>query len=187
MNSVVHLWSGVCALAALLLLSVSADGTGQCDNGAGDCNKWTETSHNRPVNADDVVTYEQLKDMMSSGSVQLFDVREPDELEAGFIPGAANIPLGDVEQALRLNPDQFRERYGVPKPAFQDSDFVLYCQRGIRSLTALETARDLGYSRYMNTHTHTHYRRNGFYSVQAVCAVVLHQPYPLQSGNYRLF
>uniref|UniRef100_A0A8C1BXA1 Rhodanese domain-containing protein n=1 Tax=Cyprinus carpio carpio TaxID=630221 RepID=A0A8C1BXA1_CYPCA len=95
--------------------------------------------------SDDVVTYEQLKDMMSTGSVQLFDVREPDELEAGFIPGASNIPLGDVEQALRLNPDQFRERYGVPKPGLEDSDLVLYCQRGIRSLTALETARDLGY------------------------------------------
>ncbi|KTF81109.1 hypothetical protein cypCar_00036251 [Cyprinus carpio] len=94
--------------------------------------------------SDDVVTYEQLKDMMSTGSVQLFDVREPDELEAGFIPGATNIPLGDVEQALRLNPDQFRERYGVPKPGLEDSDFVLYCQRGIRSLSALETARDLG-------------------------------------------
>ncbi|KAK9975339.1 hypothetical protein ABG768_023391 [Culter alburnus] len=94
-----------------------------------------------------IVTYEQLKDMMSAGSVQLFDVREPDELEAGFIPGAINIPLGDVEQALRLSPDQFRERYGVTKPHRDDSDFVLYCQRGIRSLTALETARALGYTR----------------------------------------
>ncbi|KAF4113889.1 thiosulfate sulfurtransferase/rhodanese-like domain-containing protein 1 [Onychostoma macrolepis] len=146
MSTVLHLRSGVCALVALLLLSVSAHSADQCDNGADNCNKWTETSHNRPLNTDDV-TYEQLKDMMSTGSVQLFDVREPDELEAGFIPGATNIPLGDVEQALRLNPDQFRELYGVPKPGLQDSDFVLYCLRGIRSLTALEIARDLGYSR----------------------------------------
>uniref|UniRef100_A0A673JF20 Rhodanese domain-containing protein n=1 Tax=Sinocyclocheilus rhinocerous TaxID=307959 RepID=A0A673JF20_9TELE len=87
----------------------------------------------------------QLKEMMSTGSVQLFDVREPEELEAGFIPGATNIPY--VEQALRLNPHQFRERYGVPKPGLEDSDFVLYCQRGVRSLTALETAKDLGYSK----------------------------------------
>lgn len=41
---------------------------------------------------DAVVTYEQLRHMLSTGSVQLFDVREADELEAGFIPGAANIP-----------------------------------------------------------------------------------------------
>ncbi|KAL0194193.1 hypothetical protein M9458_012489, partial [Cirrhinus mrigala] len=41
--------------------------------------------------SDIVVTYEQLKEMMSTGSIQLFDVREPKELEAGFIPGATNI------------------------------------------------------------------------------------------------
>ncbi|XP_056100276.1 thiosulfate:glutathione sulfurtransferase-like [Rhinichthys klamathensis goyatoka] len=97
--------------------------------------------------SDGVVTYEQLKLMMSTGSVQLVDVREPHELEAGFIPGATNIPLGEVEQALRLSPDQFRELYGVTKPHKEDSDFVLYCVRGIRSLTALETARALGYTR----------------------------------------
>uniref|UniRef100_A0A8C1REP8 Rhodanese domain-containing protein n=1 Tax=Cyprinus carpio TaxID=7962 RepID=A0A8C1REP8_CYPCA len=120
-----------------------------------DCDTFTRMCAHPSCVSDDVVTYEQLKDMMSTGSVQLFDVREPDELEAGFIPGASNIPLGDVEQALRLNPDQFRERYGVPKPGLEDSDLVLYCQRGIRSLTALESAGDLGYSKYMNTHTHT--------------------------------
>ncbi|XP_052413720.1 thiosulfate sulfurtransferase/rhodanese-like domain-containing protein 1 [Carassius gibelio] len=147
MNTVMHLRSDVCALVALLLLCVSAHSDDQCDNGADNCNKWTETSHNRPLNTDGEVTYEQLKIMISTGSVQLFDVREPDELEAGFIPGATNIPLGDMEQALRLNPDQFRERYSVPKPGIEDSGFVLYCQRGIRSLTALETARDLGYSK----------------------------------------
>ncbi|KAI2665054.1 Thiosulfate:glutathione sulfurtransferase [Labeo rohita] len=142
-----HLRSGVCALVALLLLSVSAHITDQCDNGADSCSKWTKTSDNQPLTTDDVVTYEQLKEMVSTGNIQLFDVREPNELEAGFIPGATNIPLGDVEQAFRLNPDQFRERYGVPKPGLEDSDFVLYCRRGIRSLTALEIARDLGYSR----------------------------------------
>ncbi len=45
--------------------------------------------------------------------------------------------------------------------------------------------------RYPNTHTHTHsvamlffmvhgdspYRRNGFYTVQTVCAIALHLPY----------
>ncbi|KAK7163934.1 hypothetical protein R3I94_002603 [Phoxinus phoxinus] len=144
MSAVMRVSSGVRALVALLLLSVSAD---QCDNGADNCDKWTKTSNSQPLNTDGVLTYEQLKLMMSTGSVQLVDVREPDELEAGFIPGASNIPLGEVEPALRLSPDQFRERYGVTKPHREDSDFVLYCVRGIRSLTALETARSLGYTR----------------------------------------
>ncbi|XP_056100278.1 thiosulfate:glutathione sulfurtransferase-like [Rhinichthys klamathensis goyatoka] len=144
MNTVMRVSSGVRALVALLLLSVSAN---KCDNGADNCDKWTETSNNQPLNRDGVVTYEQLKLMMSTGSVQLVDVREPHELEAGFIPGATNIPLREVEQALRLSPDQFRELYGITKPHREDSDFVLYCVRGVRSLTALETARALGYTR----------------------------------------
>lgn len=41
---------------------------------------------------DAVVTYEQLKHMLSTGSVQLFDVREANELKTGFISAAANIP-----------------------------------------------------------------------------------------------
>lgn len=44
--------SGVRALVALLLLlSVSAENTDQCDNnGADNCDKWTETSNNQPLN-----------------------------------------------------------------------------------------------------------------------------------------
>ncbi|XP_056313239.1 thiosulfate sulfurtransferase/rhodanese-like domain-containing protein 1 [Danio aesculapii] len=138
--------SGVCVLLSLLFLSVSAD---QCDNDntADNCNKWTETSHNQPRNTGIVVTYEQLKHMMSTGRVQLIDVREPDELKAGFIPGATNIPLGELEEALTLDSDQFRQRYGVSKPHPEDSDIVFYCQRGIRSLNALESAISLEYSR----------------------------------------
>ncbi|TRY57219.1 hypothetical protein DNTS_003292 [Danionella cerebrum] len=85
--------------------------------------------------------------MMSTGRVQLFDVREPEEVKDGFIPGATNIPLGEVENGFRLAPSQFRERFSVSKPQTSDSDIVFYCQRGLRSLTALETARALGYTR----------------------------------------
>jgi len=48
MNTVKRVSSGVRALVALLLLSVSAN---QCDNnGADNCDKWTETSNNQPLN-----------------------------------------------------------------------------------------------------------------------------------------
>lgn len=139
-----HLNVGLLALLAIVLLSDNTEQSEFC-NEAENCDQWTETSHKSPTDA--VVTYKQLKHMLSSGRVQLFDVREPYELESGFISGAANIPLGDVDQALRLNPDQFKERYGVPKPSTEDTDFVLYCQRGRRSLDALETAWALGYTR----------------------------------------
>lgn len=39
-----------------------------------------------------VVTYQQLKTMLSNHDVQLFDVRNPDEFQAGRIADAVNIP-----------------------------------------------------------------------------------------------
>ena len=42
--------------------------------------------------AETVVSYEQLRSMLSSKDIQLFDVRNPDEFQAGRIPGSINIP-----------------------------------------------------------------------------------------------
>lgn len=42
--------SGARALVALLLLSVSAENTDQCDNGAENCDTWTKTLHDQPLN-----------------------------------------------------------------------------------------------------------------------------------------
>ncbi|XP_048868083.1 thiosulfate:glutathione sulfurtransferase [Brienomyrus brachyistius] len=94
-----------------------------------------------------VVSYEQLKTMLSSHSIQLFDVRNPDEFQAGWIPDATNIPLGELEEALQLTPDLFRSRFHVVAPKKTDSNIVFYCRKGNRSATALEIAFRLGFSR----------------------------------------
>lgn len=39
-----------------------------------------------------VVTYQQLKTKLSNHDIQLFDVRNPDEFQAGRIADAVNIP-----------------------------------------------------------------------------------------------
>ncbi|KAM9440630.1 thiosulfate:glutathione sulfurtransferase [Clarias gariepinus] len=93
------------------------------------------------------VNYEQLKQLLPAGNLQLFDVREPDEFKEGAIPGAINIPLSEVQQAFTLTPDQFTRLYGVLMPEKHSLDVMLYCQRGRRSLTALHIMHSLGYSR----------------------------------------
>ncbi|XP_056290023.1 thiosulfate:glutathione sulfurtransferase isoform X1 [Pseudoliparis swirei] len=94
-----------------------------------------------------VVTYSQLKTMLSSQNIQLFDVRNPDEHLAGRIPQAVNIPLGILEESLKLSPEHFQQIFAVKTPGKDDQNIVFHCRSGIRSLKALDIARQLGFSR----------------------------------------
>lgn len=122
-----------------------------------------------------VVTYSQLKTMLADHDIQLFDVRNPDEYQAGHIPDAVNIPckckyinkckksvfllfffnwpivsvhlVGSLEESLKLSPEQFQQKFQVEAPEKDDDDLVFHCQRGNRSVKALDIARQLGFSR----------------------------------------
>eukprot|EP00731_Ephydatia_muelleri_P030396 Em0021g919a len=94
------------------------------------------------------VDVEELDCLLSEESVQLFDVREPSELlETGKIPRSVNIPLAEVEEAFRMTPDEFLEKYKCRKPSKEDSNIVFHCRKGVRSLKALNTAHQLGYTK----------------------------------------
>ncbi|XP_016363367.1 thiosulfate sulfurtransferase/rhodanese-like domain-containing protein 3 isoform X2 [Sinocyclocheilus anshuiensis] len=93
------------------------------------------------------VSYEQLKKLLLSDSSVVIDVREPWELrEYGNIPGSINVPLGQVNGALQLTPDDFKEKYGGVMPS-QSQNIVFTCLAGVRSKKALETAVSLGYTK----------------------------------------
>src|SRR5262245_12045592 len=62
------------------------------------------------------------------------DVREPDEVEQGAIPGALVIPRGFLEARIE---DAVRDH---------DTPLVLYCAGGVRSAFAAKTLQDLGYT-----------------------------------------
>ncbi|KAK6326028.1 hypothetical protein J4Q44_G00016720 [Coregonus suidteri] len=91
------------------------------------------------------VSYEQLKKLLATRTCVVIDVREPWELrEYGNIPGSINIPLGQVNIALQLNPEEFKEKYGGDMP--QPTDHIVFsCLAGIRSQKALDQAVSLGY------------------------------------------
>jgi sulfur-carrier protein adenylyltransferase/sulfurtransferase len=78
-------------------------------------------------------TPEQVQDLVSSGDVQLGDVREKDEWNAGHIPGAVHVPKSYVEQwAEDRLPDK-------------EKTTVLYCAGGVRSAMAADLLQKLGY------------------------------------------
>ncbi len=64
----------------------------------------------------------QFLELLHKPHIVFVDVREPDEYEAGHIPGAVNQPLSQFQEA--------------DFPA--DCDLVFYCRSGYRSQIAIE-------------------------------------------------
>ncbi|REE91510.1 rhodanese-related sulfurtransferase [Paenibacillus taihuensis] len=68
----------------------------------------------------------------------LIDVREPMELQQGYIPGAINIPLSQMKKRLSE----------IPK----DRKIFLYCRSGMRSMQAARILRKDGYRDLAHLH-----------------------------------
>ena len=79
-------------------------------------------------------TPQQVADLLRSDDVQLADVRETDEWNAGHLPGAVHVPKSYLEQwAEDRIPDKNKRT-------------VLYCAGGVRSVMAADTLQKLGYT-----------------------------------------
>jgi sulfur-carrier protein adenylyltransferase/sulfurtransferase len=78
-------------------------------------------------------TPEQVQDLIRAGDVQLGDVREKDEWNAGHIVGAVHVPKSYLEQWAE---DRLPEK---------DKTTILYCAGGVRSAMAADTLQKLGY------------------------------------------
>jgi len=74
--------------------------------------------------------------LLAQLDVDVVDVRDDREWNAGHLPGARHIPL----EQLRADP----EAYLAHKP------ILFVCARGVRSLTAAKLAERMGYSQVYN-------------------------------------
>jgi rhodanese-related sulfurtransferase len=70
----------------------------------------------------------------------ILDVREPEEYEAGHLPGAMNVPRGFLEVRADLDHYKRDERLGD-----RGLKFVCYCGGGHRSALAADTLRQMGF------------------------------------------
>ncbi|MEJ7730558.1 MAG: molybdopterin-synthase adenylyltransferase MoeB [Polyangiaceae bacterium] len=81
------------------------------------------------------VTLEEIKRRLESKTpMVLLDVREKDEVRAGFIPGAVSIPRGFLEIQVEQ------------KLTDKSAPIVVYCAGGTRSVLAARTLAELGYT-----------------------------------------
>ncbi len=86
----------------------------------------------------------------------LVDVREQDEWDEGYVPGAIHVPRGMLESRIEgLLPDR-------------SSEIVVYCAGGSRSAFAAKTLGELGYENVTSLiGGFTDWKRNGFQIEQA--------------------
>jgi len=84
---------------------------------------------------DGEVTPEELRQRIERGSrPQILDVREQDEVQHGTVPGAKHLGRAHLESRVEdVVPDK-------------DSEVVVYCASGVRSVFSARTLKELGYS-----------------------------------------
>jgi len=79
----------------------------------------------------DDYTPQQVAELMADGGIQLIDVRQPDEHDAGRIAGDRLVVLTDLS--------------GEVDSIDRDRPVVFYCRSGARSAMASEAFRDAGF------------------------------------------
>src|ERR1700691_3598066 len=70
----------------------------------------------------------------AAGSRTLIDVRERNEFDEGYVPGAMHLSKGFIETRIED---------AVPR---HDTPITLYCAGGVRSLLAARALQELGYT-----------------------------------------
>lgn len=92
----------------------------------------------REVTRIDMATFEKIS--TAPGDALIIDVREPAEYADGHVPGAVNIPRGQIE--FRIWP-----YIGYPDHTDPATAIYLYCNWGSRSILAARSLQQLGLTR----------------------------------------
>lgn len=89
------------------------------------------------------ITVADLHQLFDDGEmVVLIDVRELNEFNPGYIPGAVNIPRGLIE--FNVLKDEFWENKFLYPPLKTDL-IVVYCKKGYRGLLTAEVLQKFGF------------------------------------------
>ena len=81
----------------------------------------------------------QVQAKISSGTVQMVDIRDIRELDKGTMPGSVHAPRGMLE--FWVDPDS---PYFKPMWGDESKEFVLFCAASWRSALTTKTLQDMG-------------------------------------------
>ena len=100
------------------------------------CGVPTRDDHHRAATRWDIPPQELATRLKGNEPPMLIDVREPVERQISSLPGALNLPLGQLSQRLKeLDPSR---------------DYVLFCRTGVRSAQALQIMLSAGFTHLSN-------------------------------------
>ncbi|KAK7079070.1 Thiosulfate sulfurtransferase/rhodanese-like domain-containing protein 3 [Halocaridina rubra] len=93
------------------------------------------------------IKFEELNSNLSEFHV--VDVRLPNEIvEQGQLPGSHVLPVQELEEALKMNENDFKAKYGFPKLNVEDPSLVITCRSGRRVGLAQEILKAKGFSKH---------------------------------------
>jgi len=81
-----------------------------------------------------------------AAGARIVDVRTPGEFANGHVPGAVNIPLGELQSKIK-------------KVGKKRKPVVVYCRSGSRSASAAAILRDRGFAQVIDMKTQANWRR----------------------------
>lgn len=84
-----------------------------------------------------LVTEEKARDQLASGAL-VIDVRSPEEFGGGHVPGALNLPLGEVREKISQRVKD------------KNQPLLVHCLSGGRSALAQQQLKTMGYTIVFN-------------------------------------
>lgn len=86
------------------------------------------------------LTPEEANQELLTGAVVMIDVREADELQHGYIPGAISAPRGLIEFYADPSLPYYKSEFT------KDKRLIVYCASGGRSALTVQTLEEMGYN-----------------------------------------
>ena len=137
------------ALAALVI--ISSCGTNETQEKASQINGVYENVDQMVEEAAkgiEEIKAVDFKALMDNGDPYvLIDVREKNEFDAGYIPGAVSIPRGVVE--FRILKESFWDNEGM-YPPMKEELLIIYCKKGSRGTLATASLKSMGFTNIKN-------------------------------------
>ncbi len=94
------------------------------------------------------ISVDELNAKLESGEeFLLIDVRQAAEYDGGAIPGAINIPRGNLEFQIRN--DEFWEEEFLYTPE-NDEEIIVYCKLGYRGILSAYALQQMGFTNVKN-------------------------------------